>query len=95
MMIGLTVTQLVVNMAASLLMYAAFRPYTDSLKLRIALGIASFGVLAAVFRTAARGEPAIAIPINFLLASIWIAVAFAVIHFADNWLQSHGPRPRA
>jgi hypothetical protein len=88
MLTGLTVTLILVNIAASVLMYAAFRPFTDSLMLRIALGIASFGVLAAILRTAARGEPAMAILLNFLSASVWIAVAFAIIHVADKWLQS-------
>jgi peptidoglycan/LPS O-acetylase OafA/YrhL len=92
MVTGAIVTMIVVNVAASLLMYAAFRPYTDKLLPRIALGIASFGVLAAILRTAARGEPALAIPVNFVLASIWIAVAFAIIHVVDKWLQSRGTR---
>jgi hypothetical protein len=83
---GGIITQIVFATATSVLMYAAFRPYTEKLTLRILLGVLSFGVLAAIFRTAVRGEPAGAIPLNFLGASVWIAVWFAVIHVADKWL---------
>lgn len=90
---GLTVTQIVGAVAISLLMYAAFRPYTESLLMRIALGILSFGFLAAIFRTALRGEPATAILLNFVSASVWIAVAFAIIHTVDKWLLTRVTRP--
>lgn len=90
---GLIITQIIGVVAISLLMYAAFRPYTDSLLMRIALGILSFGFLAAIFRTAVRGEPASAILLNFVLASVWIAVAFAIIHTIDRWLLSRATRP--
>ena len=90
---GLIITQIIGAVAISLLMYAAFRPYTDSLLMRIALGILSFGFLAAIFRTAVRGEPASAILLNFVLASVWIAVAFAIIHTIDRWLLSRATRP--
>lgn len=85
---GVTILQILVATATSVLMYAAFRPYTDKLALRILLGVLSFGVLAAIFRTAVRGEPASAIPLNFLGASLWIAVWFAIIHVADKWLMA-------
>jgi hypothetical protein len=84
--IGPIIVQILVAVAISLLMYAAFRPYTESLLMRIALGILSFGFLAAIFRTAVRGEPATAILLNFVLASVWIAVAFAIIHTIDKSL---------
>ena len=83
---GLIISQIVFAAAASILMYAAFRPYTEKLTLRILLGILSFGVLAAILRTAVRGEPAGMILLNFLGASVWIAVWFAVIHVADKRL---------
>jgi hypothetical protein len=82
------IKQVLIAIAISLLMYAAFRPYTERLLLRIALGILSFGFLSAIFRTAMSGDTAAAIPLNFLLASIWIAVAFAIIHAIDKWLQA-------
>jgi hypothetical protein len=79
----------IVFLILSVLMYAAFRPFTDRLLLRILLGVLSFGVLGAVFRAALRAEPASSIPLNFVVASLWIAVAFSVVHYIDNWLQSH------
>jgi hypothetical protein len=88
-----TIQQIVVAVAISLLMYAAFRPYTESLLIRIALGILSFGFLTAIFRTAVRGEPASAILLNFVAASVWIAVAFAIIHTIDKWLLARPTRP--
>ena len=33
-----------------------------------------------------RGDPASAILLNFLGASLWIAVWFAIIHVVDKWL---------
>jgi hypothetical protein len=93
MSIGMIIVQIMVAVAISLLMYAAFRPYTDSLLMRIALGLLSFGFLTAIFRTAVRGESALAIPLNFLAASVWIAVAFAIIHTVDKWLQARMTRP--
>ena len=86
MSLGFIVMQVLFATATSVLMYAAFRPYTEKLTLRILLGVLSFGVLAAIFRTAVRGEPAGAIPLNFLGASLWIAIWFAIIHVADKWL---------
>jgi len=68
------------------LMYAAYRPYTDSLAVKALLGVLSFGVLAGLVGSAASGEPLSAIPLNFLAASIWIVVAFVILHYIDRWL---------
>ena len=80
------------RLLAYLLMYAAYRPYTDSLAVKVLLGVVSFGVLVSLVGTAARGEPATAIAVNFLLASAGIAVAFVIFHAVDRWLFA--PRPR-
>jgi len=71
---------------AYMLMYAAYRPYTDSLAVKAALGVASFGVLAALVGTATSGEPLGAIPLNFLVASAGIVAAFVILHYIDRWL---------
>jgi hypothetical protein len=81
-------TGLIVFLILSVLMYAAFRPFTDRLVVRILLGVLSFGVLGAIFRAALRGEPASSIPLNFVVASLWIAMTFSIVHAIDNWLQS-------
>ncbi len=84
----LLVITVIGRLLAYVLMYAAYRPYTDSLRVKVLLGVVSFGVLVALVGTATRGESPAAIPVNFLVASVGIAVAFVIFHYIDRWLTA-------
>lgn len=74
-----------------LVMYCAFRPYTDALWVRILLAAISFGFLSGIVGAAAQQAPAAQIVTFFLWSGLGILVTFPVFHLIDQRLLGNRP----
>jgi hypothetical protein len=84
MSLGSILWSLVAATLVHLLVYAAFRPYTDSLPHRIGLAIASFGTLFAIMTPILRGQGPGLIPLYFAGVAVSITVFMTIFHLIDR-----------
>jgi hypothetical protein len=86
---------LILNIALGLftclVMYCAFRPYTDSLWVRILLALISFSFLSGVVGAAAQQAPAAQIVTLSLWSGLGILVTFPIFHLVDQRLLVNRP----
>lgn len=69
---------------SSLLMYAAFRPYTDVLLYRVVLSAVSLGALGGVFGPILRAQGPAMIPVYAVILAVAAAAWVTVFHFAER-----------
>lgn len=69
---------MIAKIALAVFAFAAFAPQAESLVWRLLLGMLSAGVLSGLVGTAARGQPALTIPVNAgsaMLVALCVTVA--------------------
>jgi len=84
MTLGSILWSLVGATLVHLLVYAAFRPYTDSLPHRIGLAVASFGALFAIMTPILRNQGPGLIPLYFIGVVVSISIFTTIFHVIDR-----------
>jgi hypothetical protein len=67
--------------------YVVFHPYADDLKSHLLFGLAGFPAFYAIVGTAMLGQPAGAIPLNFVILAIPLLIVVAVLYFAERRIR--------